>query len=228
MSAKLLGSSDTWHAGFARRTTVGCATLCAIVSATTLATADDGVRDAQMASAMRSYFAGELAEGAAFIGIGAGTAYVASSLAGGGDFGIGLASAMLPVSAIQIGAGLVLWVRTEGQVASLLALHARDPAAYRKEELPRMERVNYLFDVYKVIEVGLITLGGASIAFGVADHREGFVGAGVGLATQGGAMLTFDLLAEDRAQVYTSRIRRLTPSIEPVASPKGLGFRGFF
>ena len=187
-------------------------------------------RDAEMRAAMRTYFRGELQEAAAFLGVGIGTAFTAGSSIPRGDFGVGLAAAMLPVSAIEIGAGLVLLIRTDGQLADLLALHAKSPARYRAEELPRMQRVNFWFDVYKGIEIGLIGLGDGSIVFGAVDDREGFIGTGVGLAAQAGAMLTFDLVAEDRADTYTERIDALTPApvIRPVVGPTGVGLAGTF
>ncbi len=190
----------------------------------------DAERDAAMRAAMRTYFRGELQEAAAFLGVGIGTAFFAGSSIPRGDFGVGFASAVLPVSAIEIGAGLVLLIRTEGQLADLAALHAKSPARYRAEELPRMQQVNFWFDVYKGIEIGLIALGAGSIVFGAVDDRDGFIGAGVGLAAQAGAMLTFDLVAEDRADTYTERIEALTPApvVRPVVGPSGVGVVGTF
>lgn len=205
--------------------------VLAVLAATRSASADAPVAspDAAMSAAMDRYFRGELREAASFLGVGVGTAFIGSALATRrDDFGIGAASAILPISAIQIGAGLVLIVRTEGQLADLQALHAKDPAAYRAQELPRMERVNFWFDVYKGIEIGFIGLGAASIVFGAVDDRPGFVGSGVGLASQASAMLTFDLIAEQRADDYTTRIEALTPSIRPVVGPTGVGLVGAF
>lgn len=102
----------------------------------------------------------------------------------------------------------------------------RSPHGYRREELPRMQRVNAWFDVYMGIEIGLIGLGAASIVFGAVDDRDGFIGAGVGLASQASAMLTFDLVASDRARRYTERIEALT--VRPVVGPTGLGVVGSF
>ncbi len=177
---------------------------------------------------MRRYFRGELRESASFLGVGAGTAFIGGALATQGEFGVGAASAIFPVSAIEIGAAIVLLARTDGQLADLVALHRKSPAEYRAEELPRMRRVKLWFDVYMGVEIGLIALGGASIAFGVVDHRDGFVGAGVGLASQAGAMLTFDLFASARADSYTEHIERLTPEIRPVVGPTGVGVEGRF
>jgi len=208
------------------------ATLLAVVAATRSANANDAPvasPDPAMSAAMDRYFRGELREAASFLGVGIGTAFIGSALATRrDDFGIGAASAILPISAIQIGAGLVLLVRTEGQLADLQALHAKDPAAYRAQELPRMERVSFWFDVYKGIEIGFIGLGAASIVFGAVDDRPGFVGAGVGLASQASAMLTFDLIAEQRADDYTAKIEALTLSVRPVVGPTGVGLVGTF
>jgi hypothetical protein len=212
--------------------TVRIAAVLAVLASARSAYADDArtaAPDPAMSAAMDRYFRGELREAASFLGVGIGTAFIGSALATRrDDFGIGAASAILPISAIEIGAGLVLLVRTEGQLAGLQALHAKDPAAYRAEELPRMERVNFWFDVYKGIEIGFIALGTASIVFGAVDDRDGFVGAGIGLASQASAMLTFDLIAEQRADDYTAKIDALTPSVRPVIGPTGIGLAGRF
>lgn len=181
-----------------------------------------------METSMRRYFAGELDEAAAFLGVGIGSAFIAGSFIPRGDFGVGLASAVLPVSAIEIGAGLVLLIRTRGQVDDLATQLRRDPAAYEADELPRMEAVNFWFDVYMGIEIGLVALGAGSIVFGAVDDREGFIGAGVGLAAQASAMLTFDLVAGARADAYTARIEALDVSVRPVVSPALIGVAGAF
>ncbi len=181
-----------------------------------------------MERALDRYFEGEVREAASFLGVGAGTAFFGGAVVSRSDFGIGLGSALLSVSAIELGAGIVLLARTPDQVAELRALYRRDPGAYRREEGERMERVNLWFDVYMGIEIGLMGLGGASILFGALDDRPGFVGAGVGLAHQASAMLTFDLLAARRADVYTEAISALPVAVRPVAWPGGAALRGEF
>ncbi len=174
------------------------------------------------AQSVQTYFAGELDEAAVFLGMGIGTAYVGSSLAAGtGDFGIGAVSAIVPISAIQIGAGLVLLARTRGQTRDLLALLRKSPSALQKAELPRMRRVSSWFDVYMGIEIGLVALGAGSIAFGVVDDRDGFIGAGVGLASQATAMLTLDWVASRRATQYLRALERVTAFVTPLPGGRG-------
>lgn len=205
--------------------------LRAIVASAAIAMSLVAARDArgdEMTQAMRTYFGGELTEGAAFLGAGIGTGFIGISLIGRGDFGVGAASAILPVSAIQFVAGMVLVVRTKGQLADLEALYAKGPAAYREKEGKRMVGVKRGFVIYTVAEIVLVALGGASVAFGAVDDRPGFVGAGVGLATQAAGMLTFDLIASRRASVYADAIDRLAPVVSPVVSPTGIGLRASF
>lgn len=193
-----------------------------------LAAAPRAARADEMTDAMRTYFGAELTEGAAFLGTGIGTGFIGLSLLGRGDFGVGAASAILPVSVIQFVAGMVLVVRTKGQLADLQALYAKDLAGYREKEGKRMVGVKRGFVIYTVAEIVLVALGGASIAFGAVDDRPGFVGAGVGLATQAAGMLTFDLIASRRASVYADAIDRLVPAVTPVVSPTGIGLRASF
>ncbi len=178
--------------------------------------------ESSTARSVETYFGGELDEAAVFLGMGIGTAYLGGSLAvATDDFGIGAVSAILPISAIQIGAGIVLLARTRGQTRDLLTLLRRSPAAFRRAELPRMRRVSSWFDVYMGIEIGLVALGAGSIAFGAVDDRPGFVGAGVGLASQATAMLILDLVASRRATKYLRAIERVTAFVAPLPGTRG-------
>jgi hypothetical protein len=191
---------------------------------TNAARADDSEA---MVAHMQRYFRGELDEAAVFMGVGSGAAYVGGSLiAQGSDIAIGTAIPLLAVSAIQIGAGVVLLARTEGQMRDLAAKARRDLKAYRAEELPRMERVNFWFDVYKGIEISLALIGVAGMATGQALDEPAVFGAGIGLTSQSLVMLSLDLVAEDRADTYTSWILRLTPPTRD-ALP-GLSLHGRF
>ncbi|HZO16349.1 MAG TPA: hypothetical protein VFB62_23910 [Polyangiaceae bacterium] len=181
----------------------------------------------EMVGHMERYFAGELDEAAVFTGLGGGAAFVGGSLiANGSDMALGASIPLLAVSAIQLGAGIVLLVRTGDQVRDLRAKARKNLAAYRAEELPRMARVNFWFDVYKGIEIGLALLGVAGMAYGQADDRPAVFGAGIGLTSQSLAMLSLDLVAEDRADRYTSWILRLTPPTS--AAPPGWSVEGRF
>jgi hypothetical protein len=179
------------------------------------ARADDRARPEEaeeMVVHLRNYFGGELDEAAWWLGVGAGAAYTGSSLAASGrDEGIGASIPLLAIGAIQLGAGIVLLARTDGQIRDLSALARKDLAAYRAEELPRMERVNFWFDVYQAVEISLMVVGFAGIVYGAVDHQDAVMGAGIGLATQATAMLSFDVIAAARADEYSDWIRALTP-----------------
>ncbi len=183
-----------------------------------------------MVAHLRDYFHGELDEAAAWLGVGAGAAYLGGALiANGRDEARAASVPVLTFGAVEIGAGIVLLARTGRQIRELSALARRDLGAYRAVELPRMERVNGWFDVYLSIECIAIAAGGGTALYGAIARTHGFgrgadraFGAGLGLAAQGVAMLTFDLTAAARAREYTRWIRHLT--VAP-ATADGPGIR---
>ncbi len=196
------------------------------------ARADEGEA---MVAHLRRYFHGELDEAAAWLGVGAGAGYLAGSLfANGRDAAVAASVPLVAVGAIQIGAGVVLLARTDRQIRDLSALARRDLAAYRRQELPRMIRVNRWFIVYEGVEIALAATGaGLAIYGGVMEARgaatrgsERALGAGIGLGAQGLAMLTFDLTAAARANEYTRWIRTLT--VAPAGEAAGLALAGSF
>jgi hypothetical protein len=204
------------------------ASACVLgLSAALLAPSAHADDSEKMVGAIERYFHGELDEAAVFLGVGSGAGYIGGSLiANGSDFGLGASIPLIAVGAIQIGAGMVLLIRTDAQIRDLSAKARRDLRAFRAEELPRMERVNFWFDVYKGIEISLALVGVAGMAYGQAGDEPAVFGAGLGLSAQALAMLSLDLVAESRADEYTSWIVRLTPPTS--AAPPGLLVQGRF
>jgi hypothetical protein len=189
--------------------------------------AASAAEEAAMDKAMDAYFTGEQRAGGAALALGLTAGGIgAGMLADEREFTLGLAIPLIAAGSLQAIIGTVLLARTSGQLADLRAQHARDPAAYRNEELPRMERVNGWFGVYKVVWLSLIGVGAAGVVFGTLDERPGFVGAGLGLTAEASATIVFDVIAEDRAAEYTEQIRRHTPTL--AVGPGGVTLGGSF
>jgi hypothetical protein len=163
---------------------------------------------------MHDYFSGETSEAWAFLGAGV----LAGSLAVYGftrdDDMAALEGAAWPlavVGAIQLAAGIVLLARTPGQVDDLDAQLDSDEAAFRTEELARMEKVRDQFDLLAITEIALIVAGAGVATYGFLDDEPFWAGLGAGVAIQAGAMLLLDLLASARADRYLASLEAFSP-----------------
>ncbi len=173
--------------------------------------------------AIETYFDLELKGAAAVGGVGVGSAYIAGSLfANGSDLARGAAIPIVAVGALQVAVSSVILIRTRSQVAALKKQHREDPAGFATDELARMQGINFWFDVYKAVEIGLLGVGVAGIVAGALDDRDMLLGAGIGLSTQSVIMLAVDLIAEASADGYTEKLRALSylPSLRP--TPHGM------
>jgi hypothetical protein len=159
--------------------------------------------------AIHSYFQAEKSESLLFLAVG-----IVALLAGiffllrGSNFQKGMSYPLMTIALIQIVVGASVYFRTDAQVARLLALYRSDPAEYRAQELPRMEKVNRSFDVYKIIESGLVAAGIFLMLY-FRGRSAVWMGAGLGLSLQSALMLILDFFAESRADVYSKFIKAL-------------------
>jgi hypothetical protein len=111
------------------------------------------------------------------------------------------------IALIQLAVGWTIYSRTDRQAQELHTLLAKDSPAFTRTELPRMEKVQRSFRIYKAIEIALLAAGFAGI-FLLRD-RSALDAVSLGLALQAALMLVFDLAAERRADLYLAEIRRL-------------------
>lgn len=173
----------------------------------------------QFDSDLRGYFGAEVFESWLFVGLGAATIGTGSYFFTRSDsLLLGAAGPLIGVGLIQLVVGLAVLVRTNTQVAALLALSRTDPTRFVTEESARMRVVNRNFVIYRWVELALLTVGaGLLIAGAVADQRA-LLGVGGGLAFQSAAMLTFDFFAERRALRWTAQLPSAATLVaEPVA-----------
>lgn len=210
--------------------------VCAFVLAAALLAAS-GAAEAEppdkrgMAAAIKRYFGGEKRAGMAFVGIGL------ASLSFGGIAlwrgGTTLRAASVPVMALGLGEaviGMVLMLRTDAQVAQLLATLDGNPSKYALDELLRIERVRRSFTLLKWLEIGVIFGGALTVAIGARRENRIAVGLGAGLAAQGAVALAFDVIADARATHYFEALGmfRLVADVLPEASGLTIGVAGLF
>jgi hypothetical protein len=112
------------------------------------------------------------------------------------------------IGLVQLGIGVGLLARTDGQVATLKRELTASPGPAKAKELGRMENVNRSFTIIEIAELVLIATG-AALAMALRGKTGGAVG--MGILAQASVMLIFDLFAEHRALEYTDWLRRLAP-----------------
>lgn len=175
-----------------------------------------------MQEQMVRYFAEEKAESWLFVLVGVAAIALSVWLVRTGSAYRGMAWPLVAVGLIQIAVGGAVLLRTDGQVAGLLAELARSPEAVRAAEVPRMEVVMRNFQLYKVIEIALLVVGIVlTYAF---RRREVLYGVGVGLVLQSSVMLVLDLFAEKRGDTYLEALQTLPGGgAAPVKAPGTAG-----
>jgi hypothetical protein len=160
---------------------------------------------------MQRYFAGEQAEGFAWIAVGdASLAAGGAALAQSNPILRGLSYPLLAVGLIQFVAGFSSLTRTDGRVAAQLAAIAADPARAHAAEVKRIDRLNFLFRLIRYTELTLLGLGAGGAVVGGVLGVDQLTGAGIGVAVEAALMLTLDHFAEARAHRYARGLGSIT------------------
>lgn len=161
-----------------------------------------------MLETLLHYCAAEKRESLLFIVIGAAALLAGIILWRSSSAFAGAAYPLIAIAIIQIVVGSTVYFRTDGQVATLSAQLASDPHAFRAEELARMDKVMRSFRLYKILEIAFIV--GAIIL--ILAFRAPSIGAGIGLGLllQASVMLTADIVAEHRADLYIEGVRAVS------------------
>jgi hypothetical protein len=159
-----------------------------------------------MQTALASYFEGEKNAGLLIAGVGAAMLALAALLyqSRWNLRSFALTLGVLAVVEIVIGVGLYL--RTDAQVASLVAQLGSDRARFFADEGARMARVQRTFVVIQYVEV--IVAVTAAIAALLLKGRFSLAGVALGLLCHAAFLLAFDLVAERRGAAYLEAIDR--------------------
>ena len=149
---------------------------------------------------LSTYFTAEKQEAMLFMAVGVAALVVSFYLIKADSTYKGMVYPLIVVAVIQLVVGSTVYFRTDRQVAALEKLLKYDPAAYKAEELQRMEPVMKNFRVYKSIEIILLAIGMA-LTFALRKNNLWY-SVGIGLIVQSSLMLILDLFAERRAHDY--------------------------
>lgn len=160
---------------------------------------------------IEKYFIAEKQESLLFIGIGIAAILIAL-------VGIflwktqawkGAAIPLLAIAFIQITVGYTIYKRSDKDRVRVVYALDMNPNDLKTKELPRMEKVNKNFVLYKYVEIAFTVAGIILIALYKNNTEKQFwLGLGAALLIQAIAMLSADFFAEKRATVYTNQLKK--------------------
>ena len=163
---------------------------------------------------MRAYYAGEKTTAFVFVAVG-----VVSAAAGAvlvtreGDFARGMGWSVLGLGAFEaLGAGFYAF-QVDAQLAHYSETLARDPAAFKREELTHIHGTTSRFVVYRLSEVALALAGAGVATYGFAANKDAWKGIGIGVAAEALTFFLLDSFGQARAVAYEERVRRFEPTV---------------
>lgn len=159
------------------------------------------------------YFVAEKQESLVFIVIGAVAilAAIAFYFFLKSSFLRGAAFPLLLIGIIQLTVGYTVYKRSDDDRVRNVYAYDMNPTQLKQDEIPRMEKVNRNFVIYRWIELALLVVGLIlSFTFGQNPGRSFWYGFGIALSIQALIMLTADYMAEKRALEYTRGLKAFT------------------
>lgn len=165
---------------------------------------------------IEKYFTAEKSESLVFIfiGIAAVIAAVVFFFFLKTNFYKGMAWPLLLIALIQITVGYTVYKRSDNDRQRNVYAYDLNPSELKIKEIPRMEKVNKNFVLYRWIEIALAVAGLTLIILYRSNTDRSFLyGLGLGLLIQALIMLGADYFAEARAKEYTKGLKEFTQKI---------------
>ncbi len=130
------------------------------------------------------------------------------------NFYKGIALPLLLIAIIQLTVGYTVYKRSDADRKRNVYAYDLNPRDLRLQEIPRMEKVNRNFVMYRWIEI-ILTLAGIVLIFLYRSNpgKSFWYGVGIGLAIQAVIMLGMDYFAEARAKVYTNGLKEFAKTL---------------
>ena len=130
------------------------------------------------------------------------------------NFYKGIALPLFLIAIIQITVGYTVYKRSDSDRQRNVYAYDLNPSELKGKEVPRMEKVNKNFVLYRWIEIALLITGLVLIFLYRSDPARSFLyGIGVGIAIQAFIGLSADYFAEARAKEYTKGLKEFTQKI---------------
>jgi hypothetical protein len=183
------------------------------------ARADDADTD------LHGYYGGERLSAVVICGMGAAAAASGAFLVTREpDFARGLGWAWLVMGGLETVGAVAYAIQVGGEIDHYEAVRARDPAAYRAEEIDHIRGTSSRFVIYRTVELAL-TLAGAGISiYGLAENRATWLKAGLGIASLALPLLVLDTFNNARASRYLDGLQRGQPSVSAQPVDEGRGW----
>lgn len=128
----------------------------------------------------------------------------------------GAAIPLVAIGLIQLVVGYTVYVRSDEDRVRNVYAYDMDPGSLKQQEIPRMEKVNRNFVIYRWVEITLLAAG--VILMLVNSRNPGGIsfwyGFGIALALQSFLMLGADYFAEKRALQYHKGLVEFTASMK--------------
>ncbi len=123
----------------------------------------------------------------------------------------GAAIPLLIVGLIQLTVGFSVYKRSDDDRIRNVYAFDMNPGELKNQELPRMEKVNRNFVIYRWIELALLITGLIlTLIYGQNPGRSYWFGFGIALSMQSASMLGADYFAEKRALEYFKGLQSYT------------------
>jgi uncharacterized membrane protein len=134
-------------------------------------------------------------------------------------FIVGFTTPAIVLGLVLLVTGGTVALRTDSQLAQLIAQMASAPAQFAAEESARMAKVNAAWPIYLATWVGFVVIG---VLLRFALSAPWAHGLGIALVLFGGFGLVIDGFAERRAKVYTESLAQFAAaqSVAPPAQAK--------
>lgn len=130
------------------------------------------------------------------------------------NFYKGIAVPFVLVALIQLTVGYTVYKRSDADRKQNVYAYDLNPRDLRIREIPRMEKVNKNFVLYRWVEIAL-TIAGIVLIFLYRSNpdKSFWYGVGLGLAIQAVIMLGMDYFAEARAKAYTNGLKEFAKTL---------------
>ncbi|MBK8366788.1 MAG: hypothetical protein IPL10_05040 [Bacteroidetes bacterium] len=122
----------------------------------------------------------------------------------------GMAVPLLTVGLIQLIMGTTIYLRSPEDKYRVTQMLINERSKIKTEEIPRMEKVMQNFTVYKWIEIVLILASIILLIIFYSSPQTYWKGLALGLLIQAIIMLSLDVLAENRGQVYIEQLQKIS------------------
>ena len=122
----------------------------------------------------------------------------------------GMAVPLLLIGLTQLTVGSIVYLRSPEDKYRVTQMLINERSKIKTEEIPRMEKVMQNFTVYKWIEIVLILASIILLIIFYSSPQTYWKGLALGLLIQAIIMLSLDVLAENRGQVYIEQLQKIS------------------